>query len=213
MAGAKVGQDFIKHEFDEAIAIQQCILEAERKLSDSHPLPTAKREIKAQVRDSERQLKELQKFGREFGASGEVEDVAGAMKQLSEQTLQSAGEAQSEAYEAHAVLLTMVRKQQDSAAAVVKIARATKHNQLRDAATQMQKKNKAAAETLAKSLSDFAVVIATNGKVSASRASRSGSRSGSRSAGTRARSTSSRSGSRSSGTRSRKTASRTGSSR
>jgi hypothetical protein len=186
MAEAKVGHDFIKHEFDEAIAIQHSIVEAQRRLSESHPLPTAKREIKSQIRESERQLKELEKYGKEFGASGEVEDVAGAMKQLSEKTLQSAGEAKSEAYEAHAVLLSMIRKQQDSAGSVLKIARATKHDKLRTAAQQMQRKNKQAAETLAKSLSEFAVVIATNGRVNLARGSRSGGRP-SRSSGSRTR--------------------------
>ena len=181
MAEAKVGQDFIKHEFDEAIAIQQCIVEAAQKLSETHPFPAAKREIKSQLRESERQLKELQKFGKPFGASGEVEDVAGAMKELSKKTLESAGEAQSEAYEAHAVLLSMVRKQQDSSAAVVKIARAMKQTALVTAGQQMQKKNKAAAETLAKSLSDFAVVIATNGRTNGSRARAGASRAGTRS--------------------------------
>ena len=29
MGEAKVGEEFIKHEFDEAIAIQQCIVDAE----------------------------------------------------------------------------------------------------------------------------------------------------------------------------------------
>jgi hypothetical protein len=161
MGEAKVGQDFIKHEFDEAIAIHQSIVEAERQLSESHPFPAARREIKSQLRQDERQLTQLQKLGKPYGASGEVEEVAGAMKQLAEATVQKASEAESEAYEAHAVLLSMKRKQQDSAASVLKIARAMKQPKLRDAARQMQKKNKEAAEALAKTLSDFAVVIAT----------------------------------------------------
>jgi hypothetical protein len=158
---AKVGEVFIKHEFDEAIAIQQSIVEAERQLSEKHPFPRAKREIKALVRDSERQLSQLQKLGKPFGATGKQEDVAKSMAELSRETVQKASEAESEAYEAHAVLLSMKRKQQDSAGSVLKIARAMKDNRLRDAAKQMQKKNKEASEKLAKSLSDFAVVIAS----------------------------------------------------
>jgi hypothetical protein len=160
---AKYGEEFIKHEFNEAIAIQQSIVEAERQLSESHPFPQAKREIKSLLREDERQLNQLQKLGKPYGATGEVEEVAGSMKQLAESTVQKASEAESEAYEAHAVLLSMKRKQQDSAGSVLKIARAMKEPRLRDAAKQMQKKNKDASEKLAKSLSDFAVVIAGAG--------------------------------------------------
>jgi transcriptional regulator GlxA family with amidase domain len=75
--------------------------------------------------------------------------------------VQKATEAESEAYEAHAVLLSMKRKQQDSAGSVLKIARAMKQPRLRDAAKDMQKKSKQGADALAKTLSDFSVVIAT----------------------------------------------------
>ena len=37
MGEAKVGEAFIKHEFDEAIAIQQCIVDAETTLATSPP--------------------------------------------------------------------------------------------------------------------------------------------------------------------------------
>ena len=37
MGEAKVGEEFIKHEFDEAIAIQRAIVEAEKTLSTAHP--------------------------------------------------------------------------------------------------------------------------------------------------------------------------------
>jgi hypothetical protein len=83
------------------------------------------------------------------------------MKKLAESTVEKASEAESEAYEAHAVLLSLKRKQQDSAGSVLKIARALKQPRLRDAAKQMQTKNKQAADALAKTLSDFSVVIAT----------------------------------------------------
>jgi hypothetical protein len=45
------------------------------------------------------------------------------MAELMKTTLESAPEAESEAYEAHAVLLSLKRKQQDSALAMVRIAR------------------------------------------------------------------------------------------
>jgi hypothetical protein len=73
---------------------------------------------------------------------------------------QKAGSEESEAYEAHAVLLNLKRKQQDSADAMVKIAREKKETDLRDAAATMKKEIKASADALAKSLADFAVRIA-----------------------------------------------------
>ena len=161
MAERRVGQEFIKHEFDEAIAIQQSIVEAERGLSKSHPLKEAKQALKSMLREDERQLTQLQRLGKPFGASGEMEEVAGGMVKLMELTLEHAsGEVESETYEAHAVLLSLKRKQQDSAASVLKIARALKNPELRDAAAEMQKANKKASDELAKSLSDFAVLIA-----------------------------------------------------
>jgi hypothetical protein len=44
----------------------------------------------------------------------------------------------SEAYDGHAVLLNLKRKQQDSADAVIKIARDRKETELRDAAMTMR---------------------------------------------------------------------------
>lgn len=46
MGEAKVGEEFITHEYDEAIAVQQSIVEAETKLSTKHPLASAKAAIK-----------------------------------------------------------------------------------------------------------------------------------------------------------------------
>ena len=39
---AKTGEEFIKHEFDEAIAIQQSIVDAEAALAETHPVGSAK---------------------------------------------------------------------------------------------------------------------------------------------------------------------------
>jgi hypothetical protein len=155
------GTEFIKHEFDEAIAIQQSIVESARTLSTSHPVPDAKRQIKADLRKDEQHLNKLQKLGKPFGATGEREEVAASLGQLASETAQKAGSEESEAYEAHAVLLNLKRKQQDSADAMVKIAREQKDAQLRDAATAMKKEIKSSADALAKSLADFAVRIAT----------------------------------------------------
>jgi len=157
---AKTGEEFIKHEFDEAIAIQQAIVEAERQLSISHPFPEAKQAIKSLMATDQQQLQKLQQQGKQYGATGEAEEVASSMKQLMQATAQKATEAQSDAYEAHAVLLSLKRKQQDSASAVVKIAGAMKETLLKTEAQKMLKDTKAGAEQLAKSLANFAVVIA-----------------------------------------------------
>jgi RNA polymerase-interacting CarD/CdnL/TRCF family regulator len=161
MSEAKYGRDFIKHELDEAISIQNVMVETARTLADAHPEPAARRLIKGMVRDDERQLRELEQLGTQYGASGKVEDVAEVLRDLARATTESASEAESEAYEAHAVLLALKRKQQDSAGAVLKIARAIRDTEMRDAARTMLRETKAAAQALADSLADFAVVIAT----------------------------------------------------
>jgi hypothetical protein len=166
MSEATYGREFIKHEFDEAISIQSVLVETARKLADAHPEPAARRLIKGMVRDDERQLRELEQLGKQYGASGKVEDVAEALRDLARATSMSATEAESEAYEAHAVLLTLKRKQQDSAGAVLKIARALEETAMRDAARTMLRETKAAAQALADSLADFAVVIATRARPS-----------------------------------------------
>lgn len=154
------GTEFIKHEFDEAIAIQRSIVEAGKALSTSHPVADAKRQIKSDLRTDEKHLKELEKLGKPWGASGKREEVAESLGKLASETAKKAGEEESEAYEAHAVLLNLKRKQQDSADAMLKIARDQKDTKLRDAATAMKKEVKASADGLAKSLADFAVRIA-----------------------------------------------------
>ena len=155
------GTEFIKHEFDEAIAIQQSIVDAGTKLSTSHPVAEVKRQIKTDLRIDERHLRDLQKFGKPFGAAGKREEVAEALGSLADETSAKAGEEESEAYEAHAVLLNLKRKQQDSADAMIKIARDRKEPDLRDAATRMKREIKSSADDLAKSLADFAVRIAS----------------------------------------------------
>ena len=154
------GTEFIKHEFDEAIAIQRSIIEAGERLSTSHPVADVKRQLKAGLKTDKEHLKQLERFGKPYGAVGKQEEVAEALGTLADETSQKAGSEQSEAYEAHAVLLNLKRKQQDSADAVIKIARDRKETELRDAATKMKKEIKASADTLAKSLADFAVRIA-----------------------------------------------------
>ena len=155
------GQEFIKHEFDEAIAIQQTICDSGEKLSTSHPVTAVKRQLKSGLKIDQRHLKELQKFGKPYGAAGKREEVAEALSSLAEETTSKADAEESEAYEAHAVLLNLKRKQQDSSDAMIKIARREKNAELRTAATKMRKEIKASADQLAKSLSDFAVRIAT----------------------------------------------------
>lgn len=161
MGEAKVGKAFITHEFDESIAIHRAIVEAEEQLSQSHPAPAAKRAIKVELAKDQKFLRQLEKLGAKHGASGKVEEVAGSMKLLMEETTEHATEAASEAYEAHAVLVSLKRKQQDSAAAMLKIARALKDTEMRDAASAFGKSTKAGAQELADQLAAFAVTIAT----------------------------------------------------
>jgi len=155
------GTDFIKHEFDEAIAIQQSIIASGKALSTSHPVAAVKRQLTADLKVDQRHLEQLQKFGKPYGATGKREEVAEALGSLADETSQKAGEEESEAYEAHAVLLNLKRKQQDSADAVIKIARDRKESDLRDAAMTMKKEIKASADALGTSLADFAVRIAS----------------------------------------------------
>jgi hypothetical protein len=156
------GTEFIKHEFDEAIAIQQSIIESARVLSTSHPVPEAKKQIAAALKTDQKHLSELEKLGKPYGAKGKREEVAESLGKLASETARKAGSEESEAYEAHAVLLNLKRKQQDSADAIIKIARDRKETQLRDAAMKMKKDVKASADELAKSLANFAVRIASS---------------------------------------------------
>ena len=163
------GQEFVTHEFDEAIAVQTAIVAAAEKLSRDHPWPEARRVIESSLRSDRRQLTQLEKYGKQFGAAGKREEVAGALATLMEQTAAKASTEDSEAYEAQAVLINLKRKQQDSAAAMVKIARQTKDTELRDAAKEFGRATKLSAQELADDLATFAVEIATN-KVARARA-------------------------------------------
>lgn len=160
MGEAKVGQEFITHEFDEAIAVQRTIVTAEEQLSKSHPFPAAKRSLTSSLKDDRKFLAALEKLGREHGATGKVEEVAGALQQLMQETAEKASEAESDAYEAHAVLLNLKRKQQDSASAMLKIARAEKDTKMRDAALEFEKGTRESAKELSTQLAAFAVAIA-----------------------------------------------------
>ena len=93
MGEAKVGEAFVQHEFDEAIAIHRAIVEGEEHLSKTHPIPEAKRAIKAELAKDQRFLRQLEKLGKQHGASGKVEDVAASMKQLMEESAEKATEA------------------------------------------------------------------------------------------------------------------------
>jgi hypothetical protein len=157
---AKYGEEFITHEFDEAIAIQQAIVDGADTLSNAHSRPASKRLIKTALREDTKFLNELKRLGKKHDATGKVEGVAQALKELMDETAQSAAEAPSESYEAHAVLINLKRKQQDSAAAMVKIARDLKDTEMRDAATEFGRATKASAQELAKDLAAFAVEIA-----------------------------------------------------
>jgi hypothetical protein len=163
MAESKVGDEFVTHEFDEAIAIQRAIVEAETALAKSHPHAESKQAIAAMLKEDRSFLTELERLGKEKGATGKVEDVAEGVNELLESAVEKAGEAPSEAYEAHAVLLNAKRKQQDSAGGMLRIARARKDTAARDAAQAFEKGQKTSSDQLAGLLADFAVVIATTG--------------------------------------------------
>ena len=171
MPEAKIGPEFVKHELDEAIAIQRIIVEAEEQLSSAHPDPEAQKAIKGRLKEGQAFLTQLEQLGQKHGATGEVEEVAGSLQELMQQTLQNAkGGPESEAYEAHAVLLNLKRKQQDSASAMVKIARELKDTEMRDAATEFEKGTKESANELATLLASLAVRIATQDQAAAAQA-------------------------------------------
>ncbi len=163
MGEAKTGDAFITHEYDEAIAVQQCIVDAETKLSTKHPQSSAKSAIKTALTQDKAFLTKLRALGKPHGATGKVEDVASGLKELMEETLETASTdgADSDYYEAHAVLLNIKRKQMDSAGGMLEIARATKDTELRTAATEFQAAQKASCQTLADELAAYAAKIAT----------------------------------------------------
>jgi hypothetical protein len=162
MGEAKTGETFIKHEFDEAIAIQRSIVEAETSLSTKHPVGTAKRAVKTALTDDLDYLRQLEKVGKTHGATGKVEDVAEGMTELMSTTLESATseKADSEFYEAHAVLVSLKRKQMDSAGGMLAIARDQGDDDLRQLATAIQRSQKSSSTELADELASYAVKIA-----------------------------------------------------
>jgi hypothetical protein len=163
MGEAKVGEEFVTHEYDEAIAIQQAIVDAETTLSTKHPMSSAKTAIKAALAEDKEFLKQLKALGKPHGATGKVEDVAEGLGTLMEETLKTATTdgADSDFYEAHAVLLNIKRKQMDSAGGMLEIARATKDQALRTAATAFAKAQTASCKALATELATYAARIAT----------------------------------------------------
>lgn len=162
MGEAKVGDEFVTHEFDESIAVQQVIVDAETVLSTRHPVASSKKAISAALVQDRQFLKDLKAMGKEHGATGKVEDVAKGLKDLMESTLATATSEghDSDFYEAHAVLLNVVRKQMDSAAAMRKIASDARDTKMRDAAAAMQKAVTANAKALSAELAAYAVRIA-----------------------------------------------------
>ena len=118
------GTEFIKHEFDEAIAIQTTIVETGTRLASKHPVAAVQRQLKSAGKVDQRHLEQLKKFGAAYGAKGKREEVAEALSTLAEETSAKADSEESEADEAHAALLLQLkRKQRNSAEPVIKIAR------------------------------------------------------------------------------------------
>jgi hypothetical protein len=169
MAEAKVGDEFVTHEFDEAIAIQRAIVDAGKSLSKVHPHRPSRSAIASATRQDEAFLRTLERLGKEKGATGKVEEVAEGIEGMLSSSVEKAGQAPSEAYEAHAVLLNAKRKQQDSAQGMLRIARARKDTEVRDAATEFGRAQKASCTELGRALADFAVVIAEADRSTSSR--------------------------------------------
>lgn len=171
MGEAKVGDEFVTHEFDEAIAIQRVIVDAERTLSTKHPVAAARRVIASALAEDREFLTQLTAMGKAHDATGKVEDVAGGLKTLMEETLESAltDGSDSSFYEAHAVLLNLKRKQQDSAGAMRKIASDQRDAKMREAAAAFGKAQAAHSKDLAGALAEYAVGIAGRSEVASAR--------------------------------------------
>ena len=157
------GRPFIKHEFDEAIEIQRNIVESGRELAEAHPVPAARTALKEMGPIAEQHLETLESFGALFDARGKKEDVVkgmeGLMKKVLTKAKEKGKEEESEAYEAHAVLLSLHRKQQDSAPAVVKIAEELGDKKMAAAGRKMKRELDVATKELGELLADFAVRI------------------------------------------------------
>lgn len=163
MSEAKEGAAFVRHEFDEAIAVQRAIVASGEALAREHPNDAARAVIGRVAREDGRLLRDLERLGRRFQADGQAEEVAASLGELAATTAGSAPEAPSEAYEAHAVLIAMLRKQQDGAAAMRKIGSSLRDREVREASEAMRRQVKAEADELAKQLAAFAAEIASMG--------------------------------------------------
>ncbi|HEY6569363.1 MAG TPA: hypothetical protein VIZ22_03690 [Candidatus Limnocylindrales bacterium] len=163
MSDAKVGDEFVTHEYDEAIAIQRSIVDAEQSLSTKHPVASAKRELKSALADDRAFLEQLEKLGKPHGATGKVEDVAEGLTELMTETLETAVTegADSDFYEAHAVLVSLKRKQADGAGGMLAIARDRDDTELRKASQAMQRAQISSSNTLSEELAMYAVKIAS----------------------------------------------------
>ena len=162
MSEAKIGDEFVTHEFDEAIAIQRSIVEAGEALATTHPMPSAKRALKAAAAEDRKFLRQLETMGKTYDATGKVEDVAAALNKLMSDTLSGAGKdaPDSEFYEAHAVLLTLKRKQMDGAGGMRRIATAIKDPALRAASIAFERAQRSSSVVLSRELAAFARKIA-----------------------------------------------------
>jgi len=157
------GAEFIKHEYDEGIAIQQTIVAAAEELGKTHPVASAKELIQAQLEVDRRHLTELETLGATHGAKGKKEDVARGMSTLMTKTLEKATtkeREESDVYEAHAVLLSLKRKQLDSAGGMLKTSTERGDTTAAAAHGKHHRELKTATQALSESLASFAVRIA-----------------------------------------------------
>ena len=160
------GKEFVKHEFDEGISIQEVIVAAAEKLAPLHPLPEAQQLLARMSKADQQQLETLKALGEPYVAKGKLEDVSKGLADLMKDMTHKATLKKSEpsdAYEAHAVLLTLKRKQQDSAAAIQRIGAEIGERQLADAAGKMAQAAEQDSKALAASLATLAVQLATAG--------------------------------------------------
>jgi hypothetical protein len=158
------GTAFITHEYDEGIAIQEAVVAAAAELAEKHSQRDARQAIKSALAVDRRQLEELRALGKPHGAKGKQEDVARGMASLMDKTLRKAVAKErddSDIYEAHAVLLSLKRKQLDSAGGMSKTASERGDRKAAAAHRRHLRELKAATKELSDSLAAFAVVIAT----------------------------------------------------
>jgi hypothetical protein len=161
VAEPKTGEAFLRHEFDEAIAIQAALVEATGTLIACHPDELSRSVLQAAAPHDASVLATLQQLGEQHGATGIQEEVAGSIVELLAATSSSAASAPSEAYEAHAVILSAKRKQADAAGAMRRIARDQGDVALHGIALAMEQRQKVDAAQLADALAGFAVTLAS----------------------------------------------------